>query len=197
VISSSEIPSGPSRSRSGRRLGDHARLGELLVGRLAARQQRDEPLDEVLGRPRHRLAGERVLPEDHRQQVEARDRVRVLAEPAEQRVLDQLEDLAITVAGEVADAPMKPNVRPPASEVSSEVGRFCGWIAAHASLKSVPSSPTSARERGELRVQPVGRRLQRAALLHLCEPLLLADQAQEVGDDLRGRRLDLTPRSGS
>ena len=40
-----------------------------------------------------RLAGERVLAEDHRQQAEARDRVRVLAQPAQQRVLDQLEHL--------------------------------------------------------------------------------------------------------
>ena len=48
-----------------------------------------------------------------------------------------------------------------------------------------------ADERGELRVEPVGCLLQRPALLHLREALLLADQAQEVGDDLDGRRLDL------
>ena len=49
------------RLDAGRGLADDARLGELLVGRLAAGQQRDEPADEVLGGQRDLLAGERVL----------------------------------------------------------------------------------------------------------------------------------------
>ena len=85
------------------RVADDARLRELVVHRLAAGQQRDEALDQVLGRARDGLAGERVPFQDHGEQVEAGDLVRVLAGPAQQRLLDQLQDLEQDRGGERAD----------------------------------------------------------------------------------------------
>ena len=82
-------------------VGDHAGLGELVVDRLAVRQQGDEALDQVrrrCARPFSSVNGLRSRITVSRWKPGSL--VRVLGEPAQQRLLDQLEDLADHRLGE-------------------------------------------------------------------------------------------------
>ena len=150
------VTSSPARCRASAiaRLDPRRGLGDRRPTRRAARRSPRRPGISVM-KPRIRFSAVRgtrspvngLLSEDHRQQVEAGDPVRVLAEPAEQRVLDQLEDLGDHRRGEVGDAADEPERARSASaaSVSRISGRFAGWIAAHASLRTASRARRSGR----------------------------------------------------
>ena len=96
----------------------------------------------------------------------------------------------MTVAANVGDALHEPETRAaraPARFVE-EVGQVLGLDRRPRVAEERRELADQAGEDRELRVEPVRGLLQRPALLHLREALLLADQAQEVAEDLDGRR---------
>ena len=88
-----------------------------VVDRLAAGQQRDEAPDQVARGARHVLARERVLLEDHRQQVEARDaRGRARSSQPSSASLTSSRTFSDHVTANVADAAGRSRTRARASD---------------------------------------------------------------------------------